>query len=76
MTNNPASSIECFPFLLKGNDVAGILNISRAFAYQLMRQGHLPTVKIGTSVRVRKEDLLTYIEKNINRNTDPIYVPR
>jgi excisionase family DNA binding protein len=50
--------------LLKGNEVAGMLNISRAFAYQLMRQGKIPTVKIGSAVRVRKEDLLAYIDHN------------
>ena len=50
--------------LLKGNDVARMLNISRAFAYQLMRQGDIPTVKIGNAVRVRREDLLAYIDYN------------
>ncbi|HOQ68439.1 MAG TPA: helix-turn-helix domain-containing protein [Anaerolineaceae bacterium] len=50
--------------LLKGNDVARVLNISRAFAYQLMRQGEIPTVRIGNAVRVRKEDLLAYIDHN------------
>jgi excisionase family DNA binding protein len=50
--------------LLKGNDVARMLNISRAFAYQLMRQGEIPTIKIGNAVRVRKEDLLAYIDHN------------
>ncbi|NPV76304.1 MAG: helix-turn-helix domain-containing protein [Anaerolineae bacterium] len=41
-----------------------LLNISRAFAYQLMRQGEIPTVRIGNAVRVRKEDLLVYIDQN------------
>jgi excisionase family DNA binding protein len=50
--------------LLKGNDVARLLNISGAFAYQLMRQGEIPTVRIGNAVRVRKEDLLAYIDRN------------
>ena len=50
--------------LLKGNDVARMLNISRAFAYQLMRQGEIPTVRIGNAVRVRKEDLMAYIDHN------------
>jgi excisionase family DNA binding protein len=50
--------------LLKGNDVACMLNISRAFAYQLMRQGKIPTVRIGNAVRVRREDLLAYIDRN------------
>lgn len=50
--------------LLKGNDVARLLNISRALAYQLMRQGEIPTVRIGNAVRVRKEDLLAFIDHN------------
>ncbi len=50
--------------LLKGNDVARVLNISRAFAYQLMRQGEIPTIQIGSAVRVRREDLLAYIYQN------------
>ena len=50
--------------LLKGNDVARMLNISRAFAYQLMRQGEIPTVRIGNAVCVCKEDLLAYIDHN------------
>jgi|GEM_PF-1795559 len=45
--------------LLKGNDVARMLNISRAFAYQLMRQGEIPTVRIGNAVRVRKDIFLS-----------------
>ena len=50
--------------LLKGNDVACMLNISRAFDYQLMHQGEIPTVRIGNAVRVRREDLLAYIDQN------------
>ena len=50
--------------LLKGNDVARMLNISRAFAYQLMRQGKIPTVRFGRSVRVRIEDLMSFITAN------------
>jgi len=51
--------------LLKGSDVADMLNISRAFAYQLMREGKIPTVKIGRAVRVRVDDVLTYIDENV-----------
>ena len=39
--------------LLKGNNVARLLNISRAFAYKLMRQGEIPALRIGNVVLVR-----------------------
>lgn len=61
MSNQDITTEIC---LLKGNEVARILNISRAFAYQLMRQGEIPTIRIGNAVRVRREDLLAYIDQN------------
>ncbi|MEW6406633.1 MAG: helix-turn-helix domain-containing protein [Chloroflexota bacterium] len=50
--------------LLKGDEVARILNISRSQAYKLMQQGEIPTVRIGRSVRVRYESLWNFIEEN------------
>jgi excisionase family DNA binding protein len=52
--------------LLKATDIAHILNISRAMAYRLMQVGKIRTVSIGTAKRVRKKDLLTYIENNLS----------
>lgn len=47
--------------LLKAEDIARILNISRTAAYRLMR-GELPAVKFGgATVRVRPADLEAYI---------------
>ena len=40
--------------LLKPNDVAIALNVSRSFAYFLIRTGQIPSVRIGQSaVRIR-----------------------
>ena len=49
--------------LLKGSEVAEILHISTSFAYTLMRRGEIPTVRIGSVVRVRPEDLERYIHE-------------
>lgn len=51
--------------LLKASDVAKILNISRTFAYKLMRAGKIRTVKIEHALRIRRSDLDEYIEKNL-----------
>ena len=51
--------------LLKAIEIAEILNISRAFAYRLMKQGHIPTVRIGTARRVRPVDLHNYINDKL-----------
>ena len=59
--------------LLKPHDVAIALNVSRSFAYFLIRTGQIPSVRIGESaVRVRPEDLDAYIKKNISGDTHPI----
>ena len=50
--------------LLKAKDVAEILKVSRAMAYNLMLRGEIPTVRIGKCRRVRPEDLILYIESN------------
>ncbi|MBI9050390.1 MAG: helix-turn-helix domain-containing protein [Anaerolineaceae bacterium] len=53
-----------FTVLLTGEEIARILNVSRAYAYQLMRQQQIRTVKIGCSFRARPEDLATFIKDN------------
>jgi excisionase family DNA binding protein len=53
--------------LLTSKDVARILNISRSYAFKLMRQGDIPVVQIGRSVRVRAEDLEAFILANIEK---------
>jgi excisionase family DNA binding protein len=51
--------------LLKATDVAKILNISRALAYQMMKRGEIRSVTIRTAVRVRPEDLQAFIQNNL-----------
>ncbi len=58
-----------FTNLMTGEEIAKILHVSRAYAYQLMRQRIIPTVKIGRSVRVRPEDLQQFIAKNTGQNS-------
>ena len=52
--------------LLKAEDIASILNISLGFAYQLMKRGAVPTVRLGRAVRVRPSDLEDYMQSRIN----------
>lgn len=52
--------------LLKGDQVAKILNISRTQAFILMQRGIIPTVRFGKIVRVRVEDLEHFIEEKCN----------
>lgn len=60
MTNPPG-----IEKLLKGDDVARILNVSRTQAYRLMRES-LPVVRFGgATVRVRLSDLEAFIADHV-----------
>jgi predicted DNA-binding transcriptional regulator AlpA len=56
--------------LLKANDVARILGVSRTQAYRLMLT-ELPSVRFGgATVRVRPVDLEAYINKHLDDHDD------
>jgi excisionase family DNA binding protein len=57
--------------LLKGAEVAKILQVSKAHAYVLMKRGEIPTVRIGKIVRVKLEDLERYINEKATQNEAP-----
>ena len=52
--------------LLKPAAVAEILQVSKALAYNLLKRGEIPTVRIGSTVRVRREDLDKYIYEKVD----------
>lgn len=47
--------------LLTISDVQGITQLGRTTIYELMRSGSLPYLKIGRSVRIRREALEVWI---------------
>ena len=63
--NELDNQINTFEKLLKPIEVANFLNISRAYAYQLLKKGEIPTVHIGNAIRVRPDDLQRYIIENL-----------
>ncbi len=53
--------IETPPVLLTGDDLARIMQISRAQAYRIMQDPQLPVIRIGKLVRVRPADLERFL---------------
>jgi len=49
--------------LLTPVEVADMLKVSRATAYALLSRGEVPTVRIGSLVRVRRGDLEGYLRE-------------
>jgi excisionase family DNA binding protein len=65
MTNQ---SDERQPLLLRGEEVADALGISRALAYRLMQNGTLPTVRVSRSVRCPRAALLEFVAVNTRQS--------
>lgn len=59
--------VENFPISLSADDVAAILNISRAGAYNLMNSEGFPSLRIGRRIVVQKDALLHWMEVNTGK---------
>ena len=46
------------------NELAEMLKIGRNTAYELVRAGIIPSVKIGRQIRISKQAVLTYLSKD------------
>ena len=49
--------------LLKASEVAKYLQISKSSAYNLMKSGEIPVIRLGKAVRVREQDLEVYLQQ-------------
>lgn len=54
-------AVEELPFALSVPDVAAILNIGCASAYELVRCGRLRSLKIGRKIRIPREALTEFL---------------
>jgi len=63
--------------LLTPAEVADILKASKATAYALLSRGVIPTVHIGSLVRVRRGDLERYLREKteLKNRTKPKSIP-
>ena len=62
---NYYTSMEQLPLALNADDVAQVLGVSRAYAYELMRSEGLPTLRVGKRMTVLKVKLLEWIDQKI-----------
>jgi excisionase family DNA binding protein len=49
--------------LLRADEVAKLISLGRTKVYEMMAEGELPVVRIGTAVRVPRQALLDWIEQ-------------
>jgi len=51
------------PILVRAREIAALLSISKSQAYELLASGVIPAVKIGRSVRARRDDVEAFTRK-------------
>lgn len=49
---------------LNPNEMANLFNISKSSVYRLIEKRHIPFYKIGGNLRLKKEDIIQYLEKS------------
>ena len=61
------------PIMLNAEQIAQLLGISRAGAYQLMHTTGFPLLRIGKRMVTPKEKLLKWIEDELSRNNEKVW---
>ena len=61
-------SYDELPIMLSVPELAGVLCISRAGAYDLTRRADFPSFKIGARILVPKEKLKMWVEEQIQND--------
>lgn len=63
MSKSSYKTYDDLPLMLSVPDVAKVLGISRAGAYELAHSREFPSMKIGSRIIIPKEKFLLWIEK-------------
>ena len=63
MTASTINIVDVQPLLLRPEDAARLLKVSRAAVYRLIRQGALPSVKVGGCRGIVLAELTTYVDR-------------
>ena len=59
---NAYSSFNDLPLVLNAQQLAGVLNISRANAYKLLQREDFPTLHIGKRMLVSRDKLVKWMD--------------
>ena len=71
MKHSPYTSYDELPLMLSVAEVAAVLGISRAGAYELARSNSFPALKIGSRIVVPKDKFLAWIDANSGAFLEP-----
>ena len=72
MKHSTYTSYDELPLMLSVAEVAAVLGISRAGAYELAHSDGFPALKIGSRIVVPKDKFLTWIDANSGSKNAPL----
>ena len=67
----PSTQFEHVPDILNAQQLAEVLGISRAGAYQILNSKDFPTLRIGKRMLVPKDKLLAWIDDHTGGQVSP-----
>ncbi|MDO4552085.1 MAG: helix-turn-helix domain-containing protein [Bacillota bacterium] len=68
MKESVYKSYDELPLMLSVLQVAAVLGISRAGAYELVRSEGFPSLTIGSRIVIPKDKFITWIDENTSKN--------
>lgn len=57
------ADVSSTPLLLRIEEVAKVLNLGRSTIYMLIRDGSLPTIKVGRATRISVQAVALWVEQ-------------
>ena len=63
MKQSPYKNYDELPLMLSVPDIAAVLGISRAGAYELARTKDFPSMSIGSRIIVPKEEFIAWVKR-------------
>ena len=64
------NSYDELPMMLSVPDVASVLGISRAGAYELVKEKGFPTLSIGSRILIPRDKLIAWIDEKSSGNAE------
>jgi len=64
------NSYDELPLMLSVPDVASVLGISRAGAYELVKEKGFPTLSIGSRILIPRDKLIKWIDEKSSGNAE------
>ncbi len=61
-------SLAEFSDILDVDDLKAILRIGNNYAYQLLKDGRIRSIRIGQQHRIPKAEVIRFIREEVNRN--------